>query len=122
MQFNRKVHANNPALTSGSGVLQLANTAAAGASLSAALLTSATAAGMTLNVNEVNGLLISASSGNPVFVRSTGGADSTGILISAGQSLFLPIAEWPTVPLEYQCATTVDVMIFLARMPRFNNT
>ncbi len=118
MQFNRKVAANNPALTAGSGVLNLAATVAAGASLSAALATANPAA----NIDEVNGLLISASSGNPVYIRSTGGADSTGILIPSGQNLFLPIAEWPTVPLEYQCASTVDVMVFLARMPRFNNT
>ena len=118
MQFNRKVHANNPALTAGSGGLNLPLTAAAGSSLTGAIA----AANPAANINEVNGLLISASSGNPVFIRSTGGDDSTGILIPSGQNLFLPIAEWPAVELEYQCASTVDVMVFLARMPRFNNT
>ena len=90
----------------------------AGSSLTGAIA----AANPAANINEVNGLLISASSGNPVFIRSTGGADSTGILIPSGQNLFLPIAEWPAVELEYQCASTVDVMVFLARMPRFINT
>ncbi|QDP48077.1 MAG: hypothetical protein Unbinned5179contig1001_33 [Prokaryotic dsDNA virus sp.] len=118
MQFNRKVHANSPALTAGSGVLQLASTAAAGASLTAAIAT----ANPNANINEVNGLLISASSGNPVYIRTTGGADSTGVFIPAGQNLFLPIAEWPAVELEYQCASAVSVLVFLARMPRFNNT
>jgi hypothetical protein len=119
MQFNRKVHANSPALTAGSGVLQLASTAAAGASLTAAIAT----ANPNANINEVNGLLISASSGNPIYIRTAaGGADSTGILIPAGQNLFLPIAEWPTLELEYQCASAVSVLVFLARMPRFNNT
>jgi len=118
VQFNRKIHANNPALTAGSGVLNLALTAAAGAPLIAAIAT----ANPNGNIDEVNGLLISASSGNPVYIRSTGAPNSTGILIPAGQNLFLPIAEWPTVELEYQCASTVDVMVFLARLPRFNNT
>ena len=118
MQFNRKVHANNPALTAGSGVLNLIATPVTGSSLTGAIA----AANPAANINEVNGLLISASNANPVYIRTTGGPNDTGILIPAGQNLFLPIAEWPTVELEYQCAGTVDVMVFLARMPRFNNT
>ena len=113
MQFNRKVHANNPALTAGSGVLRLA-AAAGGAALADAIAT-ANPAG---NVNEINGLLISASTGSDVYIRSAvGGGAGTGVLISAGQSLFLPIVEWPSNAIHYECATAVDVMVFLARMP-----
>ena len=113
MQFNRKVAANNPALTASSGVLQLA-AAAGGASLQAAILTANPAA----VVDSINGLLISASTANPVYVRSAGGAAGTGVIVSAGQSLFLPIAQWPSVALEYECASAVSVMVFLSEMPR----
>ena len=118
MQFNRKVHANSPALTAGSGVLNLPLTAVGGSSLTAAIA----AANPAGNIDEINGLRISASNANPVYIRSSTGANNTGILIPTGQNLFLPIAEWPAVELDYQCAGTVDVMVFLARMPRFNNT
>lgn len=107
MQFNRKVHANNPAITLGTTVVQCP-AAAAGAPLQAAL--GAAATGLV-------GMLISASTGNNVFIRGASGAGGTGVLISAGQSLYVPLVGWPTDALTYECASAVSVMVFNSEFP-----
>ena len=110
MQFNRKVHAKNPAITTGTVVLQFP--ASAGASVPAALETAG------INSNSVVGLLISASTGNNVCVRSASAAAGTGVLIPSGQSLYLPVTGWPTDALTYECgAGAVSVMVFLSEFP-----
>lgn len=107
MQFNRKVHANNPAVTRGTTVVQCP-AAAAGAPLEAAL---------GAGGNGLVGMLVSASTGNNVFIRSATGAAGTGVLISTGQSLYIPLVDWPTNALTYECASAVSVMVFSSEFP-----
>lgn len=109
MQFNRKVHANNPAITTGTVVLQLP--LHAGASVPGALVTGG------VNSDSVVGLLVSASTGNNVFVRNASGAAGSGVIIPSGQSLYLPVTGWPTDVLTYECASAVAVMVFLSEFP-----
>lgn len=106
MNFNPKVHANNPAITSETGVVQI-GPAAAGRPLK----TDLEVLPQVANVDRINGMLISATTAD-VFIRSTGMPAGSGVLISAGNSLFLPLIQWPAVDLQYECAAVLHIMLF----------
>ena len=107
----QRLVSGSPTVEANTVVLQLALTAGGGASLSAAISTAATAASVTLAIADIRGLLISAGTGNDVFIRQAGGT-GLGLKITAGNSLYLPVAAWPNTTLNYECASTVGVMIF----------
>lgn len=110
MQFNRKVHANNPAVTTETLVIEMAATAATGSPLRDAI-------GAATNAAGVVGVLFTPTA--DLRIRNATGANGTGVLITAGNSLYLPIVDWPTgaVALEYESAVVVPVMIFTKAFP-----
>ena len=82
----------------------------------------AAAAPVPYTLDGMSGILISASTGNDVFInQSVVGAALTGvgIKITAGTNLFLPYSGEPSIvvggtgrSLSYECASAVDVMLF----------
>ena len=106
MSLNRRQYVNSPVVNSRTVVLQV-TLQAAPASLMGALKIAAAAASVSLA--GLNGVLISASTGDVFIGGSTAGAGK-GIKIAADGNLFLPVAS---MGLSYQCASEVSVMVFI---------
>lgn len=110
MQFNRKVHANNPALTTDTVVAELAFTGVGGSPLRAAIAPS-------INADAIVGILFTPTA--DLRIRNATGANGSGILITSGNTLYLPVVGWPTggVELEYESAVVVPAMLFTRAFP-----
>jgi len=113
MGLSSKQFANNPTVNGNTVVLSLPLQAAP-SSLRAEIVAAAIAAVGAGTLAQVpsgyTGVLISASAANDCFIGGNTAGAGKGILISTGESLFLPLEGAGDV--TYQCAGEITVMVF----------